>query len=156
MPSMWYIWPRNQTNIVASDPAVTGSVLMQRFRLFLGQWRTVLHGKFFLVQQFFLFSYFHMLCVCEQLASIYHGIRSIVHWNLPPTSCSTCRTYVKSIILNFSMFYSKIFVIFALLTRITRALKFSSLKNHRLFDVIDNLQSLLYVQCTLHTSKNTH
>ena len=29
------IWPRNQTYTVASAPTVTGSVFMQRFRLFL-------------------------------------------------------------------------------------------------------------------------
>ena len=63
-----YIWPRNQTNIVASDPAVTGSVLMRRFRLFLGQWRTVLHGKICIVQQFF---YFHIFICCVWAVGFY-------------------------------------------------------------------------------------
>ena len=38
-----YIWPRNQTFTVASAPAVTGSVLTQRFRLFFGHCLFFIH-----------------------------------------------------------------------------------------------------------------
>ena len=69
-----YIWPRNQTFTVASAPAVTGSVLTQRFRLFFGH--CILYSNTFITAFHRLF-FIHLInhsFVCSFVCAFIHAV----------------------------------------------------------------------------------